>query len=196
MRALFVVALAGCGRLGFEALSSGDAAIADVAVASCTPGATLPVAQVLNASLSSPDDACNLTSALVADGVGAGLDRSFMALCPGTWDPNDGSCGCLAIDLGAAYPVGTVEMIARPVAQACTYPCQSSSCGTGDSYAILTGTREGDYARTSDVQMTGTAFAPYSVSLTVDARFVVLCRVSYGEQRDDIEVDAVTVHCR
>lgn len=199
------MALVGCGRIGFDLprindmpldVGSGAADVAaDVTIASCTPGAALPPTRVINASLSDPSDACQLNNALVADGLGAGLDRLATAQCPGTWD-SSGSCGCLALDLGAAYVLSKIDVVARPVSVGCSYSCVSGSCGSGDTFSVLTGVYEGSYAWLSNVPMTGTQYAQYSVTKPVVARFVTVCRQAYDAIRDDVAVDAVTAYCQ
>lgn len=188
-----------CGRIGFDAQSregADDAVVAgDVPLATCTPGMRATGTRVLNASLSPLGDACNLDNALAADGAGAGLDRTVGSQCSSQWD-NSGSCGCLAVDLGTVRPLASIEIVARPVSLACTAACQTATCGTGRTLAVLTGLDEGQYSLPIDIMLTSAAFTTYTRPAMRDARYIVVCRQAYGEERDDFEIDFVSAICR
>lgn len=177
------LAIAACGRVGFDA--------------PCPSGATIPVVRVVpDSQTGHPEDACNVDNALALDGVVAGLDRSGSSTCNDVWDPVQGSCGCLAVDLGAVYPIGSASVWAAPTGDACgTHPCLDTSCGTGHSFGILVGTELDQYIAVANVGLTAGAITEYPVTIGTRARYLVVCREAWGQERDDVVVDAIVASC-
>lgn len=158
-------------------------------------GATLVPVAAANASPVDPTDACNPGNVLALDGMVGGLDRSEPS-CSGAWDPN-GSCGCIAADLGATYNLASITVYAAPAAVACATPCSGSNCNTGDRFSVLVGTEPDQYAVASDVSTApAAALAPYTIAKPLAARFIVVCRQSWSSLRDDFVVDAVQATCQ
>lgn len=188
-----VLVLAACGRIGFDDLStSRDSSSSSLP---CVSGAPITPVAVLNASLSGASDACSIDSVLVEDGNVAGLDRGAPLACGVLWDSAEGSCGCIAIDLGAVQPVGQVNVVAVGTADACGTPC-TTACNSGDEFALLSGTTEGTYTPFAHTNIDTAGLALYSTSLGLPARYIVVCRVSWGAERDDVAIDLLQAICQ
>lgn len=187
------LALAACGRVGFEAASDGSA---PDAVPACVSGTAIAPVRVLDVSIAAPGDSCNVDNVRALDGAVAGLDRSVVLMCDSSWDPVEASCGCLAIDFGRVHPIDTLSIWAAPAPAACDgAPCQADLCGTGHRFGVLLGTVAGTYAPLASIDLIDTAITQYTQPVGQDARFLVLCRQSFSSARDDIVVDYVEATC-
>ena len=82
---------------------------------------------------------------------------------------------------------------------ACGRGCSGSQCDSGDTAWVSWGLDETDcidLERWSEVRDLGaSAIQPYSVVINDELRWVVVCRVAWSSDRDDVAVDAVTVTC-
>lgn len=192
MRGLSLLLLCACGRLDFDPRVE-DAAPPEVPVTACTSGQRLAPIMITNASESALTDACSLSSALARDGLTAGLDRGT-ALCGSDWDP-DGSCGCLAADLGAVYRISLVAIVEAPVTQACGTACTTPDCGTGHGFGVGYGTSLTAPTKLQTVTYDGTGLVELDVAGVVDARYLFVCREAYSATRDDIAIDYLDAIC-
>ncbi len=194
-----LVIVAACGRVGFDARapSVDDAPAPDAVPVSCTSGAAIAPIAAIDASLSDPLDACAITNALALDGQTAGLDRGATATCPSTWS-SSGSCGCVAVDLGAVYAVSRVSAWAAWTAQACASPCGAGQCGTGHAVDVLVGTTIGNYTLASNVTLVDASISQYDVTFATPGmvRYVVACRQSWSADRDDVVIDYLNATCQ
>jgi hypothetical protein len=169
---------------------------ADAAGESCTSGALVP-GTAFNASPVDSLSACNVENAELRDDVAAGLDRRLSDLessCS-KWDEVFGACGCVGLDLGGVYPVSEFLVRAQPVAMACTQPC-TSGCGMGRFFTTWTGSEPGTYIVAENVMMLSDALTDYTIRVDRPLRYVVVCRDIWGEEKDDVAVDAIEVSCQ
>lgn len=175
-----------------------DAATADrdASPGACTSGERI-AGTAFNASPVNLANACQIESVEEEDGEVAGLDRfGDLATSCSTWgDEQVGGCGCVGLDLGAAYPVGAFTVRAQPVADACGNAC-TVDCGTGDTFSAWTGLVAGEYAAAANVTMTSDSLTDYTVEVGDAVRYVVVCRDKWDVTRDDVAVDSITVLCR
>lgn len=188
-----VAGLAGCGRIAFD--SPPPEPDADVP-GSCSSGEMLTPA-TFNASPVDQDDACNLSNALGRDGLLAGLD--LIGPTATHCESFDGStaegCGCLGLDLHAAFPVGRVHVFAAAVTAACGSPC-TTQCGTGHTFGVWSGVAVGAYTHVTTVALTSTAITDYPVDIQATARYLLVCRDAWSAERDDVAVDDITIACQ
>jgi hypothetical protein len=198
--------LAACGRLQFDPLGDGaiggsiDDSTDGAAAAPCASGEVVRPIAATNASPIDSVNACNVANALAADGAVAGLDLIGMTEnnCVAWGHPSRHACGCLAADLGMVYELESVRVRATYSDDACGIaPCAGAGfCNTAQQLGVWTGISLGAYEPLDlMVDLTSPALADYSLTAARKARYIVVCRISWSYERDDVVVDEVAATC-
>lgn len=167
LHVLVAIALAGCGRIGFDE-RGGSFALEE-----------------------SPSPPCNAGAAFELDGIAAGLDRAPNT--PGIRiPPPDGADeqSCVWVEI-ATRP--SIEVWMRATVDACgVSPC-TEPCG--EPFAEVFAGPSTDLAAMRRIaQVTNLSlqmFEPFAFPLAPTDAFVMVCRQSTGSDRYDVEVDAI-----
>jgi hypothetical protein len=165
-RWLFVLLVAGCGRIGFDA----DAGFGVFAIAE------------------SPTPPCRVENALTLDGIGAGLDRQSMTMSISIAGHDAQSC------IGKDLPANTtsVEIWMRATTDACgLQPCDVCDEPFAEVYAGPTAELDTLLYVRQEASLDLDVFTPYAFVISPGDRVVVVCRQSTGGDRLDVELDAI-----
>jgi hypothetical protein len=134
---------------------------------------------------------------LIEDGVVAGLDKRG-----GSADVYIGPlhvATCVGVELSAPTPLASVVARVSAVGDACgTYPCVTgpNGCGTGHTFGLLAGVTRETIMPLGGEQTLPTSLQEVSFPVggqTIGA--IVVCRLSWGEGRDDVAVDVIAGVC-
>lgn len=138
---------------------------------------------------------CNLQAVLVEDGQVAGLDRRGD---PYAVIDGQGVVACVGVEMPEGTVIDRVLVRVSAVGNACGGACVPASCGTGRSFPIYVGTSETSLvmAKNGNEASSAPTTLDVPVPVTVSARFVVVCRSTWGTERDDIAVDSIAAICR
>lgn len=209
----FALTLAACSDYGAETPASDAGASSDANATASDAGASVDASattcskkgdlvrpiRAFDATPPSIDagvQTCNVQAVLVEDGTFAGMDRS-LDFTPATIDGQD-VVSCIGVEMAPGVVIDRVLVRAQAVPTACNTTCKSGSCGTGDSFPIYVGATETDLVmakNANDVDGTPKTI-DVAAPITVAARFVVVCRSTFGTERDDIAVDSIAAICR
>jgi len=143
--------------------------------------------------------ACSIDSVLVEDGIVAGLDRNGTAYKS---IDGQGIVSCIGVEMAPGVVIDRVLVRARAAGDACGgSPCDPSTpggCGSGHSFPIYVGTTATDLVMAMNGNDVNATLQTIDVPApaTVSARFVVVCRSTWGLERDDIAVDSIAAICR
>ncbi len=189
-------ALDGAGGDGAPGDGSSTADGADGADgAACASGQkTFPMLAFDATPSGTTGSACGVANLLADDGLVAGLDR-----------PSSGSGSvagkevtqCVGADFGEGASLSTIVLRMGPGGNACNgFPCQMgpAGCGTGNVVSVFAGPTMSSLRSVPDVELTSAALADYDAPVK-QARFVVVCRQSWGQARDDVLVDSIATRC-
>jgi hypothetical protein len=181
------------------ASSGGDAAVPapDAPLeGACEAGDHITPVAAFNASPTDPQNACGLDNALALDGSVAGLDLagSTDIGCAHVVADDEGGCGCVGVDLGAAYSLASIAVRAGPTGDACGAACDGADCGTGHSFIAFYGVQTGVYEIAGNPGMSD-QLDDYDLEIAGMARYVVVCREWWSATRDDVVVDSIEGIC-
>lgn len=136
--------------------------------------------------------ACGKDSVLADDGRHTGLDYAGGGGCDVTLGDLK-ACACVGLDLGVPRQVREIELVVRPVTNACGRGC-GIGCGTGHTVAVGAGASDVSYELVQD-QPLPPGVSRFRYDWSREARFVVACRITWGQERDDVEVDLLRAVC-
>lgn len=180
----------------------GDAAIDAGPTACKQKGDVVHPIRAFNATPSGVGGAlpiCNVEAVLAEDGIVAGLDRAgddYQSV------DGQGIVSCIGVEMAPGVVMDRVIVRAASVGSACGIsacdPAAATGCGTGHSFPIYVGATETEMKMAvngNDVSKTlSTIDIPVAAEVT--ARFVFVCRSTWGLERDDIAIDSISAICR
>jgi hypothetical protein len=184
---------------GPDGAVDGDGALVDAAGTTCTKAGDVvrPIRafDATPATITAGVHVCNVDAVLVEDGVVAGMDR-----VDGTYESIDGQgiVSCIGVEMAPGVVVDRIRVRAQAVQSACGGMCQNTGCDTGHSFPIYVGTSETNLVMASNGNDVSANLAMIDVAAptAVSARFVVVCRSTWGLERDDIAIDSIAAVCR
>jgi hypothetical protein len=169
----------------------GDACAGADAGAACTHGQPVVAPRALVATpTGSLAQTCAIDNARVTDGLVAGLDSGGEGMLDGR-----GVDGCVAVDFGQVQMLDPLTIRVGTAAQACGVACVTTGCGTGHTFSVFAGTEEGVYSYVGADSIASAALEDHTFIAGRPVRFVVVCRVTWGYDRDDVVVDSILGTC-
>lgn len=170
-----------------------DNDVPDVTPECTTGGLALPT-RAINVTPAADGVACNIDNVLTENGAYAGLDRPLDQ--PNNLGRLAGRevTGCIAVEFSKPISAARIRMLGVP--EACGHRC-GDACGSGHDVDIFAGTSEDSLQFIQEFKSIGATLTTRDVTISnATARFVAVCRQSWGPKRDDIAVDSITGTCR
>jgi hypothetical protein len=177
----------------------GDAALIDAGPTKCTqPGDVVRPIRAFDATpaaVGAGTHVCNVDAVFIEDGIVAGMDRvdaNYASI------DGQGIVSCIGVEMAPGVVIDHVLVRAQAVQSACGGMCMNTGCDTGHSFPIYVGTSETDLVMAANGNDVSTTLSKIDVAAptTISARFVVVCRSTWGLERDDIAIDSIAATCR
>lgn len=161
----------------------------------CEGGAqtVIPIA-LFDATPAADGETCNLANALVADGQVAGLDRANDGANLGKiagYDVN----GCIGAEFDPSVALGNITLRLQTMPKGCSSSC--GPCARASDVWVYGGPSRslGAMKVIGEPNVTST-LVDYTLAIpTQGLHVIIVCRQAYGQNSDDVGLDAISAAC-